>query len=75
MSSFKRLRKGEELSFWISHKIMEIVVFRLMFIIDCKTAPSFDRSPKIVCARLAQLVRALTANHEVPGSIRGLVEG
>ena len=28
-----------------------------------------------VCARLAQLVRSLTANQEVPGSIPGLVEG
>ena len=27
------------------------------------------------CARLAQLVRSLTANQEVPGSIPGLVEG
>ena len=30
---------------------------------------------KIVCARLAQLVRSLTANQKVPGSIPGLVEG
>ena len=30
---------------------------------------------KIVCARLAQLVRSLTANEKVPGSIPGLVEG
>ena len=29
----------------------------------------------MVCARLAQLVGSLTANHEVPGSITGLVEG
>ena len=29
----------------------------------------------IVCARLAQLVRSLTANQEVPGSSPGLVEG
>ena len=28
-----------------------------------------------VCARLAQLVRSLTANQKVPGSIPGLVEG
>ena len=28
-----------------------------------------------VCARLAQLVRSLTANQEVPGSSPGLVEG
>ena len=28
-----------------------------------------------VCARLAQLIRSLTANQEVPGSIPGLVEG
>ena len=28
-----------------------------------------------VCARLAQLVRSLTANPEVPGSVPGLVEG
>ena len=31
--------------------------------------------PKQKCARLAQLVRSLTANQEVPGSIPGLVEG
>ena len=30
---------------------------------------------KFVCARLVQLVRSLTANQEVPGSIPGLVEG
>ena len=30
---------------------------------------------RYVCARLAQLVRSLTANHEVPGSIPSLVEG
>ena len=28
-----------------------------------------------MCARLMQLVRSLTANQEVPDSIRGLVEG
>ena len=27
------------------------------------------------CGRLVQLVRSLTANHEVPGSIPRLVEG
>ena len=30
---------------------------------------------QLVCARLAQLVRSLTANQEVPGSSPGLVEG
>ena len=35
-----------------------------------------NTSPLIlVCARLAQLVRSLTANQKVPGSILGLVEG
>ena len=29
----------------------------------------------VICARLAQLVRSLTANQEVPGSSLGLVEG
>ena len=29
----------------------------------------------LLCARLAQLVRSLTANQKVPGSIPGLVEG
>ena len=29
----------------------------------------------VLCARLAQLVRSLTANQEVPGSSPGLVEG
>ena len=29
----------------------------------------------VFCARLAQLVRSLTASQEVPGSIPGLVEG
>ena len=33
-----------------------------------------DAEP-LVCARLAQLVRSLTANQKVPGSIPGLVEG
>ena len=28
-----------------------------------------------VCARLVQLLRSLTANQKVPGSIPGLVEG
>ena len=28
-----------------------------------------------VCTRLAQLVRSLTANQKVPGSIPGLVKG
>ena len=37
------------------------------------TASIYYRST--VCARLAQLVRYLTANQEVPGSIPGLVEG
>ena len=31
--------------------------------------------PTFVCARLAQLVRSLTAIQEVPGSSPGLVEG
>ena len=30
---------------------------------------------RLQCARLAQLVRSLTANQEVPGSSPGLVEG
>ena len=30
---------------------------------------------EVVCARLAQLVRSLTANQKVPGSIPGLVKG
>ena len=34
-----------------------------------------ELQPHIVCARLAQLVRSLTANQEVPGSSSGLVEG
>ena len=29
----------------------------------------------LLCARLAQSIRSLTANQEVPGSIPGLVEG
>ena len=33
------------------------------------------RSDLTNCARLAQLVRSLTANQTVPGSIPGLVEG
>ena len=32
---------------------------------------AFSGTGKFVCARLAQLVRSLTANHEVPGSIPG----
>ena len=34
-----------------------------------------DNRMYVVCARLAQLVRSLTANQKVPGSIPGLVEG
>ena len=38
--------------------------------------PSSQKNPYLmVCARLAQLVRSLTANQAVPGSIPGLVEG
>ena len=38
-------------------------------------APRSKSQIIILCARLAQLVRSLTANQKVPGSIPGLVEG
>ena len=34
----------------------------------------YARVMHAVCARLARLLRSLTANQEVPGSIPGLVE-
>ena len=40
-----------------------------------KLLEMYGKDIHIKCARLAQLVRSLTANQEVPGSSPGLVEG
>ena len=50
------------------------MVLGTVYVADmCAKNPHLSRNVE-ACARLAQLVRSLTANQKVPGSIPGLVE-
>ena len=56
----------------ILNPIMLCVLIRISLL---KGAFGMNVTLMDMCARLAQLVRSLTANQEVPGSSPGLVEG
>ena len=51
------------------------VLYHYCYYIRMQRARAATIGKSLVCARLAQLVRSLTANQEVSGSIPGLVEG
>ena len=55
-STYPRLRKGEELLFWILHKIMEIISSRVMF--ACATSPLVLSMNNFV----AELIRRIYAS-------------
>ena len=60
------------------HLLFLLLLFLLLFVVVVVivvVAAATVVVVVVVCARLEQLVRSLTTNQEVPGSIPGMVEG